>query len=263
MKIKSIVLAILTIPVFLMGAIQEISQFEGLLTHIEQNESKEILIVCDIDNTLLRSSQYLGSVAWADHVISQLVRKGVSKHDAELIENIFWKAVQPYVHVQTIDPATKDVINEIQKRNISIMALTARCPEEVRYTINQLLSLGIHLSEKQPVSTTHYIHLEKHDAFFEQGILFASPFNKKSEVLFTFLDAHAILPECIIFIDDKISHVEDLARGCQNRNIDYIGLRFSGADEHVQNFDPMICNMQWEAFPHILSDEEVKAIIQI
>lgn len=262
MKIKKLLFVILILPKFLMGEIIETSQFEDVLLHVEQNASKELFIVCDIDNTLLRGSQHLGSVAWGDYMVAQLERKGISKQQAEEIENILWKTVQPYVKVKLVDPKTSEVIQEIQNRKISIVGLTARSPDEVECTTNQLLSLGIDLSfeGRHPFVSTTCLSMEDRDALYDKGILFSTPFNKKSSVLFSFFEKYSIFPECIIFIDDKRSHVEDIEKACKELNIHFVGIRFSAGDEHVKNFNPLLADIQWEVFPTIISDEQAERV---
>ncbi len=255
MKIKTIFIVLFAFPSLLIGSIIETSQFGDILLHIED----PILIVCDIDNTLLRASQHLGSVAWGDNIIAQLERKGVSQQEAREIESIVWKAVQPHIKVESVDPHAPHVVHEIQRRNIPILGLTARSFDESECTINQLLSIGIHLLDSY---SSEFLFLEGGTAFYEKNVLFCSLFNKKSTVLFTFLDKHSIHPECILFVDDKLSHVEDVERACKERGIDYVGIRFSGADESVKNFDPRLAHIQWEAFPFILSDEQAQSMLR-
>jgi hypothetical protein len=62
------------------------------------------------------------------------------------------------------------------------------------------------------------------------------------------LDENEIYPELLIFIDDKLNHVEDLFQACSARNISFIGIRFSGADEYVDAFKHQIANSQRSFF---------------
>lgn len=264
MKIKKVFFAFLMLPILLVGSLLEISKFKDILDLVEEHSSKKILIVCDIDNTLLRASQHSGSVAWGDYLIAQLELKGISKQQAEEVESIFWKAIQPYVKVETVDPETPAIIREIQNRKISILGLTARAPDEIDYTTKQLLSLDINLSShEQNLSISERLRMGKYDALYDQGILFSTPFNKKSNVLFHFLKKHEFFPECIIFVDDKWSHVEDVEKACNEENIACIGIRINAADEHVKNFNPHLAEIQWQAFPLMLSDEQAQQRLQV
>lgn len=248
-------------PALLKGIIVESPKFAEIEKHMANSQPEKVLIVCDIDNTLLRATQHLGSVAWGDHTIAELVAKGISSEDAEEIENILWKTVQPLVKVQNVDPETPLILESIQNKGFLIFGLTARCPNEADYTIKQLLSVGINLGKLKPQYTFECLSKEVKRPLYTQGILFGTPFNKKSQILFKFLDENKVFPECIIFIDDKLSHVEDLSKACHERNISFFGIRFSGADEHVKAFNHEIADLQWTLFPAPVSDTQAEKIL--
>lgn len=260
MKIRATFFLVLMLPQLLLGSIIETAQFDEVLKHVGQDDPKNVLVLCDIDNTLLRSAHHLGSAAWGDHIISRLVSKGMSKREAEEIENIFWKTVQPRIKVTAVDSKTPSIIHEIQKRKIPVLGLTARTPEEAGHTVDQLMSIDINLLNSGYPFFAKTLNIEGRDALYEKGILFTTPFIKKSEVLFTYLEKHAIAPKRIIFVDDKMSHVEDLASACNERGIAYVGIRFSAADNEAKNFDARLADIQWEAFPVVLSNEQAENI---
>ncbi len=246
------------IPYYLSGITYESSQFEDVLIHAEQNLANKTLVVCDIDNTLLKGAQHLGSETWSEHLIAELESKGVLKHHAEQIETILWHTVQPRIKVECVDSKTSQTLQKIQVKEIAVLALTARTLPGVEYTFDQLLSVEINLLDGlQPFANEYRILEPYYNVAYDKGILFCSN-NKKSEVLFTFLEKENYYPECIIFIDDKWKHVKDLEQACAKRNIDYIGIRFSAADEYVKNYDPFLADIQWRAFPEILSDEQAR-----
>lgn len=248
-------------PALLKGIIVESPKFAEIEKHLEKNKTEKVLIVCDIDNTLLRAGQQLGSVAWGDHTMAELVRKGISIQDAEEIEGILWKAVQPFVKVQSVDPETPMILENIQNKGFLIFGLTARCPDEAGYTIKQLISIGIHLEKLKTQFTFESLNNEIKKPLYTHGILFGTPYNKKSQILFNFLDENRIYPECMIFIDDKLSHVEDLSMACLERNIPFFGIRFSGADECVKAFNPQIADIQWKLFPTLISDKQAEKML--
>ena len=67
---------------------------------------------------------------------------------------------------------------------------------------------------------------------------------------------------CIIFIDDKLSHIQDIVEECQSQGVECIGIRFSGADEAVKNFDPTIAEIQWDIFPVMITDDEARVYMR-
>lgn len=261
MKFSQILSICSIVPGLLAAEIFETSSFSSLLTHLETGSSEKVLVICDIDNTLLRSSHALGSVAWADFLIDSLQQKGISTLEAQMIENILWRAVQPHIKVECIDQDTPKILKTIQERNIPMIALTARAPEEQHYTFDQLTSVGIDFSPIHQTALVSPLNRDSERILFERGVMFCTPFKRKSDVLFAFLENFWDLPRKIIFVDDKWGHVEDLERECRLRGIDYTGIRFGGADGHVEKFNPHLAAVQWGAFPLILSDEEAEQIL--
>lgn len=261
MKLK-IFFSLLVLPIYLQAAILETKSFKDVLNHIEHVEPSEIIVICDIDNTLLEAAQQLGSVAWGEHLIADLKRKGISDQQAHQIEDIMWGAVQKHVKVKTVDPCTSEVIKEIQGRNIPVLGLTARSPADAECTRSQLQSVGIDLVAHDLFPSSNQELLLQHAAIYERGILFATPFNRKSHVLCGFLDKNKIMPKCVIFVDDKRHHVHDIEQALEARGISCIGIRFGGADEQARHFDAEIADIQWKALPKLISDHEARCFAQ-
>jgi len=247
MKTHSLLQAFLMLPSLLIGTIVETSHFEDILTYVDGLPQKTI-VVCDLDNTLIIPCEPLGSVAWAEHVQKQLQSKGISKKDSEIVEHILWKTVQPHIEVQTVDAKTAEILQELKNRGIPVLGLTARFPDDAEFTFKQLRSVDLDFSQQQhlPLNLVH-LSLEPY-ALYENGILFATTNNKKSEVLLKFLEIHQIDVEYIIFVDDKHHHVEDIEVACRKHGLGCLGVRFSGADKHMEGFDPAIADFQWETF---------------
>lgn len=238
------------IPSLLIGSIVETNRFDDILTYVDQASHHKTIVICDLDNTLIVPCEPLGSVAWAEYLQHKLQSKGVSKKDSEIIEHILWKTIQPHIEVKTVDPTTSAVIHELKKRQIPVMGLTARFPEDSGFTFAQLQSVGIDLSlQKNLPEVSLQLSLEPY-ASYEKGILFSTTVNKKSSTLIKFLELHQMNLECIIFVDDKHHHVEDVENACKKLGIECIGVRFSGADEYFKTFDPTKANLQWETFPN-------------
>lgn len=235
------------IPALLCGRIVETSQFEEILAYVESLPQNTI-VLCDLDNTLMMPKDLLGSVAWADHLQHKLHLKGVSKKDAAIVEQIFWKAVQPYIEMRTVDPKTAEVIQQLKLRGVPVLALTARFPYELEHTLKQLHSIGLDFSQQAAIPKKPFWMDLEHAALYEQGIIFASTVNKKSTVLLKFLEFYPSEIQQLIFIDDKQHHVEDVEQCCRQQGIDCLAVRFSGADQYIEQFDPVAAESQWQAF---------------
>jgi len=257
---KMAALSVLMFPLLLRGEMVETDRFEDVLSYIEAS-SGQVLVVSDLDNTLMRAKSQFGSVEWSDHLVRQLEEKGIDSARAQVLENAIWQAIQPHIEVQEVGEHTRETITEIQKRRIPFMGLTGRTPAECDVTRQQLKTIGIDF-ECSNVPKGSVTFPLKPSAAYERGILFATPFQKKSAVLAAFLDEFGLKPECIIFIDDKMSHVRDVARLAEVRGIRYVGIRLSAQDEAVSQFNPALAAIQWSLFPQPLSDAEAEKILK-
>ena len=70
------------------------------------------------------------------------------------------------------------------------------------------------------------------------------------------------MPKQIVMIDDKMSHVKNIAETLEPLGISFIGIRYGGADEKVKAFNPKIAEIQLEHFQKILSDEQALHLMQ-
>jgi hypothetical protein len=249
------------VPLLLRGEIIETPRFEEVLEHLEAASCK-VLVVSDLDNTLMRATSQFGSVEWGDQLICELEEKGLSFERARLIENAIWGAVQSSIKVRAVGERTCATIEEIQKRKIPFLGLTGRAPVELECTCKQLRSLGIHFEHEMCLPQESIIFPFGPDAVYARGILFATPFHKKSRILFAFLDKCEVKPECIVFIDDKRENVEDIAEACKERGIRYVGIRLSAMDDAASHFNRELAAIQWEAFPRSLSDKEAERVLE-
>ena len=63
-----------------------------------------------------------------------------------------------------------------------------------------------------------------------------------------------------VFINDKLTHLLPVEETCQERQVPFIGLRYSATDCKVSSFRPEIAQIQLEFYGKILSDEAAEAI---
>lgn len=209
-------------------------------------------IFFDLDNTLLEPCQHFGSVQWGEYYINKLLKDGEPPHRAEEIAQGLWSKYLPNAPLRLIEPKAPTIFSQLQAQGCMIFGLTARYPAESIYTHPQLEKLGFAFERKY---NDRNLDLE-FPAVFEKGVIFSSTLNKKSKSLISLLEQIDYRPKKIIFIDDKLSHVEDLEIALGQANIDYLGIRYAKADPRVNSFDWEIAEFQMQKFPHFISDEE-------
>lgn len=245
MNIQCILISFIVLPLILLGDIKNIEWLRDVKSYIDSNKT---LVVFDIDNTLLQSESHLGSVAWGDYIAQDLEAKGISKKDAQVVASVFWRAVQPSIKVKAVDIETKQVIKDLQTQKTMVMCLTSRMPQELLYTLNQLQTIGVDIKITAPTQKSQKILASNCESFYTNGILFATPFNKKSEVFLSFLKKNNLYFKRIIFIDDKHSHVQDMEKAFCNEKTELVAIRFTKADKDIKTFNPNEAENQWKLF---------------
>ena len=84
-----------------------------------------------------------------------------------------------------------------------------------------------------------------HLCFYKRGILFSGN-NDKGQSLDCFFDVMDYHPEMVIFVDDKMMHLLSVEKALEAHCIPFVGIRYSGCDERVRNFDPAKSEAQWQ-----------------
>lgn len=242
---------VLLLPLLLHGKIIETDSMESILEYA-QNDT---MVFIDIDNTLIESETHMGSSQWSDHWGVLFTVPGRSYDEIDAMVSEMWTQVQPLIKIRTVDPKTEKVFNALHEEDKIVFGLTARHPREIHYTLDQLNAVKLSFSE------TMDCVLEK-NITVKQGVIFCGTFNKKSEGLKAFLKEYGKCPKRIVFIDDKLSHVEDVGNFVENLGLEYVGIRFSGADARVLSFCPHLAAIQFKHLPKILTDEEAELILK-
>ena len=129
-------------------------------------------------------------------------------------------------------------------------------------TLEQLTSLQIDFSKTALIEDV-FVFEGLQETTFKQGIIFAGHGIEKGPALIAYLKKLKSLPKKIVVIDDKMSHVQNIAKALEPLEIDFVGIRYGGADEKVKSFNPKIAELQWEHFQKILSDEQALHLMQL
>jgi FMN phosphatase YigB (HAD superfamily) len=254
MGLKKIFLACCLIPQLLFSVIIETDRFSDILLYAEA----DTLILCDVDNTLIRPTQQVGSVPWRSHIRDKAQKAGFSQEEASDLLDHFWIFVQPLLTIQSVDPETPETLSSLRDKQLPVIGLTNREPLEIKYTSKQLSSAGITLN---PTVTDKFFDLPlPFPARYEAGVIHCNE-NSKADALKLFLKMIGYHPKKVIFIDDRMNHVQDVEKAMSELGIEYVGIRFSKADPIVEAFDPNIADLQWLALPQIVSDTEAQEIL--
>jgi hypothetical protein len=235
----------------LTAKIVEVSSIRELPAFLE----KEMLVVFDIDNTLIEPQQLLGSDQWFDHRIAEY-KKTCSSEMAFSKTYVEWVAIQNLSAMKPVESETIPLLKKLQQEGYTLMALTARSEDFCHCTFNQFDSLGIDFS---PTSPSHgdFFFLNRLPLLYRKGVLFTSG-THRGEALSKFLKKIHYFPKSILCINDKQVYLQEMEVVCKKMAIPFIGLRYGYLDQKVLQFDPKIAEVQWQAFGHLLSDQVAK-----
>ncbi|MBS0625090.1 MAG: DUF2608 domain-containing protein [Verrucomicrobia bacterium] len=236
------------------GEILETAHFKDL----SQHASSSTLIVLDIDDTLLVPTQTLGTDVW---FLYQLDKNSSAPDplDKTLAQ---WEAIRHLTEMKIVEEGSDKIVSELQSKSIRVMGLTTQGIALATRTVKQLLSHNIDLSKTAPNKEDHYF-LNGHGVLYRNGILFTGG-SPKGPALAKLLDRLGYRPEKIVFINDKKSHLLDVAKTMETIGIPFTGLRYSYSDARVASFRPEIAEIQFHHsnFSKILTDEEAIALLE-
>lgn len=214
-----------------MSQILESKNISSVLDYVDKNT----LVIFDIDNTLIESSHHVGNVAWLAHIMDKLVKKGLNRKEAIGKQYQLWRDLQKSISVKLVDPDSISVLNNLHDSDIKTIGLTGRGADISDRTEEQLKSVGISLSRK----TIHdqEVELDKL-ARFMKGVLSLEFDGHKGKRLVDLFSRLKFVPKRVLFVDDKRHHLEDVKDVLIKSGIPFKGIRYGGADEQEQSFNP-------------------------
>jgi hypothetical protein len=236
------------------STIIEAPHFSDLKNYAEP----DTLILIDIDDTLLIPVQTLGSDVWFRYQLKK--NKGYPDPlDATLAQ---WEAIRHLTRMQTVEKDTAQIVATLQKKMYTIMGLTTQGLALATRTVEQLLDNQIDLSKTAPFKEDIYL-MNEQGVLYRHGIFFTSG-TAKGPALEKLLKAMNYHPKKIIFINDKETHLLDVAKSAEKLKIDFVGLRYSYSDERIEDFSPELAEIQFQysTISHLLSDKEAQNLLE-
>ena len=217
----------------------------------EQVSSGDVLMVFDIDNTLMAMEQQLGSDQWYEW------QSHLSKDDRCNPWNVGNRfAVQGALFFAgAMRPTQADAASQlgiIQERKITTIALTSRGPDYRLQTFRELRRNNYNFSRSafgpvggysQPFVAVKNGRLTR----YEDGV-FLTAGQHKGQMLYALLQKTGTnMPVVIVMVDDKQKNLDQVTGTFGALNVPVHAWRYSGEDENVQSFDPVRANTQWKS----------------
>lgn len=220
------------------------------LSLAQQLGNKNILMVFDIDNTLLAMEQGLGADQWYDW------QKEISNNDHCSPNNVGNRfAAQGAIYfASAMRPTQSDgptVVKAVQAQGIPVIALTSRGQDyrlqtfrELRrndfdFTFSAIGPAGGYAAPFVPV-------VDGRMSRYEDGVFLTAGQHKGEMLQALLIKTGTPMPEVIIMADDKQNNLDAVKQTFGQLNVPVHAWRYTGEDENVRNFDSQKAAVQWQ-----------------
>jgi len=243
---------------------------------IKKHGADKVLIVLDIDNTLLTMDQDLGGDAWFNWQAGLLRESPASP---QLVAKDFAGLLRAQGILFTLggmhppEKSTPAAVARLQKKGASVMAMTSRGPEFRDATMRVLKENGYSFSKGSPYGypgrwlpspiglskdeVKEFGFLSVRKVSYMSGVFLCSGQHKGAllRMLFTLRK----LPyKAILFVDDHSKHTERVRAAWKGRDVELVTYRYARMDAQVKRFaesDKKKVTEQWKKL-----DEAMRAV---
>jgi len=225
-----------------LGKIIETNSLDEVKNHIDK---EHMLVVFDMDNTLVTPNVMVGSDPWFNYMVEQQRKEaGCSVAEAADIVLPLFREIHKRISYKLVEETAPDLIEHLRSVHIPVIILTNRGDEQKENVLDKISEAGV------PVPLTQLGEKELHAIFdvpmlYSHGIIFCGR-NDKGSMLFHVLETVNYKPTKIIFVDDKYHYLASVERACMERKIPFVGLRYGRCDELVSQFDPNVADQELE-----------------
>lgn len=180
---------------------------------VSQYSAQRVLIVVDIDNTLLTSTSDLGGDIWYQWQRNSLNVKPSEEQKVSCLFEDSISLLYELAPMQLTENDIPDIIAQWQDQQVSVFALTSRSPINRAATERELTRAGIDLNKTAPGT-----ELNKTPGIFEKlqremsymnGIMMTSGMNK-GQMLHYILQRYKQHFDAIVFVDDSQKNIDNI-----------------------------------------------------
>lgn len=215
-----------------------------------------VLVVFDIDNTLMAMEQGLGADQWYDW------QKELSNHDLCNPGNVGNRfAVQGALYfasaMRNTQPDGPEQVKAIQELGAPTFALTSRGMEFQLQTFRELRRNGYNFSFTAigPPGGIEKPFIPVEDGRFSlyQDGVFMTAGQHKGQMLQALLKkTDTPMPDVIVMTDDKQANLDAVKETFASLEIPVHSWRYTGEDENVATFDRELADTQWKSLEDAL-----------
>lgn len=223
---------------------------------VEQAGKDHVLVVFDIDNTLLAMEQGLGSDQWYEW---QKDLANDDKCNRQYVGDRF--AAQGAIYfASAMRPTQADAagqVRKIQEQGVTVISVTSRGPDYRLQTFRELrrnrFSFGFSAIGPPGGYSEPFVPVEDGRlSRYEDGV-FLTAGQHKGEMIEALLSrTGARMPAVIVMADDKQNNLDAVKETFSALNVPVHAWRYTGEDGNVAAFDPVQADTQWKSIENPL-----------
>lgn len=222
----------------------------------------QVLVVFDIDNTLLAMEQDLGSDQW------YYWQKDLLKEDpcsGNLVRDRF-KAQGALYFASGMRPTQANAaeqVRRLQDAGLSVIAVTSRGSDYRLQTFRELRRNGISFWPGALPPKRGYPELflpagAERETLYEEGVYFTSGQHKGDMLKALLAKTGTAAPAVIVMADDKAENLEAVMAAFEGTTTSVHAWRYSREDANVAAFDAREAAAQWNALkPALMKIEQI------
>ncbi len=241
-------------------SMQEVSQKIEELT--KQYAPQDILLVFDIDNTLLTTEKDLGGDAWFSWQEEKLKNKETDNLVAPDFDGLL--RIQSYLYSLTQmrppEVMTPAMVQRLQRLGHPVFLLTSRGPDYQNFTQRELarnnmnpsltapgpqggfagrfLPLQLDFPEQACITkeeVNDWRIVEVRPSVYSDGVFYTAGQHKGAMLRAILCKVQKTYP-VIVFVDDTEKHVDRVLKSYQAYSVDVVSMRYGAMDPQVQAF---------------------------
>lgn len=211
---------------------------------------EQVLVVFDIDNTLLAMTQGLGADQWyewqdelgdSDRCDERFVGDVLAAQGALY----FASAMRP------TEPDAPQWVRDIQAAGLPVIALTSRGPGYRLQTFRELRRAGYRFDDSGigpgGIPADDFIPPSgKRASRYEDGV-FLTAGQHKGDMLYDLLElTNTAMPSVVVMADDKVRNLQAVIDRFKPLGVPVRAWRYAGEDQNVDQFDAARAAHQWQ-----------------
>ncbi len=205
--------------------------YEDMTQLLNSFKSEEILIVFDIDNTVLSMKDYLGSDQWFNWKRENL------RNSATFSDLLEWQDIL-FTHgeMRLTERVIPKFIDELQMKKFKVIALTSRSPEYRRATERELSKYEIDFSSRKIGTDIKNQYYRERLIGYDNGIFMTSGLHKGEMLKILVEHSRVKNIKQIVFLDDHLKNTHRVFDQFKNSDSDILIYRYGKEDDAVKKF---------------------------